>query len=323
MQGLVTVFGGSGFIGAQVVRALAKRGYRVRAAMRNPGRGYRLQMLGDVGQIQVAQANVRMLASITRALEGAEACVNLVGVLYESGRQKFQSLHSMGAQNVAEAAAAAGVSRFVQVSAIGADPDSPSKYGRTKAMGEAAVRRLIPSATILRPSIVFGQDDHFFNRFAAMAATAHAIPLIGGGETLFQPVFVGDVAAAVASALADPAAAGGLYELGGPAVYSFKALMQLVLRETGRKTLLVPVPVPLAKVIGAVGDLQAAMIPIPPALTTDQVDQLGVDNVVSPDAKGLADLGIEPTLPEAILPSYLFRYRKGGQYAAAPAARQA
>jgi NADH dehydrogenase len=319
MQGLVTVFGGSGFIGAQVVRALAKRGYRVRAAMRNPGRGYRLQMLGDVGQIQVAQANVRMPASIARALEGAEACVNLVGVLHESGRQKFQSLHAMGAQNVAEAAAAAGIRRLVQVSAIGADAASPSKYGRTKAMGEEAVRRLVPSATILRPSIVFGQEDQFFNRFAAMAATARAIPLIGGGKTLFQPVFVGDVAAAVAAVLADPASEGALYELGGPGVYSFKALMQLVLRETGRKALLVPVPVPLAEVIGAAGDLQAGLLPIPPALTTDQVAQLGVDNVVAPGAKGLADLGIEPTLPEAILASYLFRYRKGGQYAAAPA----
>ena len=322
MQGLVTVFGGSGFIGAQVVRALAKRGYRVRAAMRNPGRGYRLQMLGDVGQIQVAQANVRMPASVARALEGAEACVNLVGVLYESGRQKFQSLHAMGAQNVAEAAAAAGISRFVQVSAIGADANGASKYARTKAAGEAAVREVLPGATILRPSIVFGLEDHFFNRFASMAARSPVLPLIGGGTSQFQPVFVGDVAAAVAGALADPAAAGGLYELGGPAVYSFKALMQLVLRETGRKALLVPVPVPLAKIIGAVGDLQAALpIPIAPPLTTDQVAQLGVDNVVTPGAKGLADLGIEPTLPEAILASYLFRYRKGGQYAAIPAAR--
>ena len=313
MQGLVTVFGGSGFVGAQVVRALAKRGFRVRVAVRNPGRGYRLQMLGDVGQIQVTQANIRVPSSIDRALDGAEACVNLVGVLYETGRQKFQSLHAMGVQNIAEAAAAKGVSRFVQVSALGADAGSPSKYARTKAMGEAAVRGLIPGATVLRPSIVFGPEDHFFNRFGAMAALAPALPLIGGGHTRYQPVFVGDVAAAVANALVDPNAPGRLYELGGPGVYSFKDLMQLVLRETGRKALLVPVPFALASLIGAAGDLQAALIP--PILTSDQVELLRADNVVSPGAAGLKDLGVEATLLEAVLPSYLFRYRRGGQYA--------
>lgn len=316
MQGLVTVFGGSGFVGAQVVRALAKRGFRVRVAVRNPGRGYRLQMLGDVGQIQVTQANIRVPSSISRALDGAEACVNLVGVLYETGRQKFQSLHVMGAQNIAEAAAAKGVDRFIQVSALGADANSPSKYARTKAMGEAAVRGLIPGATVLRPSIVFGPEDHFFNRFGAMAAPA--LPLIGGGHTRYQPVFVGDLAAAVASALVDPSAPGRLYELGGPGVYSFKALMQLVLRETGRKALLVPVPFGLASLIGAVGDLQAAFIP--PILTSDQVALLRADNVVSPGAAGLKDLGVEATLLEAVLPSYMFRYRRGGQYAEASAA---
>jgi uncharacterized protein YbjT (DUF2867 family) len=320
MQGLVTVFGGSGFVGAQVVRALAKRGFRVRVAVRNPGRGYRLQMLGDVGQIQVTQANVRVRSSIDRALDGAEACVNLVGVLYETGRQKFQSLHAMGAQTIAEAAAAKGVRRFVQVSALGADPDSPSKYARTKAMGEAVVRSVVPHATILRPSIVFGPDDHFFNRFGAMAALAPVLPLVGGGKTRFQPVFVGDVAAAVAHALVDPSAQARLYELGGPGVYTFKDLMQLVLRETGRKALLAPVPFPLASLIGAVGDLQASFTPIPPVLTSDQVELLRADNVVSPGAAGLADLGVEATLLEAVLPSYMFRYRKGGQYAEASAA---
>jgi uncharacterized protein YbjT (DUF2867 family) len=319
MQGLVTVFGGSGFVGAQVVRALAKRGLRVRVAVRNPGRGYRLQMLGDVGQIQVTQANIRVPDSVDRALAGAEACVNLVGVLYETGRQKFHSLHVEGAQTIAEAAAARGVSRFVQVSALGADAQSPSKYARTKALGEAAVRERLPSAAILRPSIVFGPQDDFFNRFAAMATVSPVLPLIGGGGTLFQPVFVGDVAAAVAAAVLDPSAAGGLYELGGVGVYSFKALMALTLREIGRKAVLLPVPFGIAELIGAVGDLQAAITPIPPILTRDQVALLRADNVVSPGAAGLKDLGVEATLLEAILPSYLFRYRKGGQYAAAPA----
>ena len=317
MQGLVTVFGGSGFVGAQVVRALAKRGYRVRVAVRRPGHAYRMRMLGDVGQIEVVQANVRAPESIARALSGAEACVNLVGVLYEGGRQKFQSLHAMGARNVAEAAAAAGVGRLVQISAIGADAESEAKYARTKALGEAAVREAFPAATILRPSIVFGRDDHFFNRFGQMATLSPVLPLIGGGETRFQPVFVGDVAAAVAIAVADASTAGRTYELGGPAVYSFKALMQLMLREIDRKRILLPIPFPVARVIGALAEVPSALLPIPPLLTADQVELLRSDNVVTAGALGLADLGIEPTAVEAIIPSYLFRFRKGGQYAEA------
>ncbi len=317
MQGLVTVFGGSGFVGAQVVRALAKRGYRVRVAVRRPGHAYRMRMLGDVGQIEVVQANVRAPESIARALSGAEACVNLVGALYESGRQKFQSLHAMGARNVAEAAAAAGVGRLVQISAIGADAESQAKYARTKAQGEAAVREAFPAATILRPSIVFGRDDHFFNRFGQMATLSPVLPLIGGGETRFQPVFVGDVAAAVVIAVADASTAGKTYELGGPAVYSFKALMRLMLREIDRKRILLPIPFPVARVIGALAEVPGALLPIPPLLTADQVELLRSDNVVTTGALGLADLGIEPTAVEAIIPSYLFRFRKGGQYAEA------
>ena len=317
MQGLVTIFGGSGFVGAQVVRALAKRGLRLRVAVRNPGRGYKLRMLGDVGQIEVVQANIRNPASIARALGGAQACVNLVGVLYEAGRQQFQAVHAMGARNIAEAAAATGVGRLVQMSALGADPESSSKYARTKAMGEAAVREVLPGAVILRPSIVFGQEDHFFNRFAAMSTLSPVLPLIGGGASRFQPVFVGDVAGAVASAVVDPATAGKTYELGGPGVYSFKALMQLMERETGRRPFLAPVPFPMASLIGLVGDLVAGIIP--PPLTRDQVELLRADNVVSPDAAGLAELGVQPTALEAILPTYLYRYRKGGQYAEAMA----
>jgi len=318
MRGLVTVFGGTGFVGRQVVRSLAKQGWRIRVAARNVGRGYRLRMLGDVGQIEVVQANIRDAASVGRALDGAEACVNLVGVLYESGRQGFATLHAEAAGAIAQAAAARGITSFVQMSAIGADAASPAKYARTKAAGEAAVRAVLPSAVILRPSIVFGAEDAFFNRFAGLTTFSPALPLIGGGHTRFQPVFVGDVAAAVAKVLGDPAAAGRTYELGGPTVYSFRDLLAFILRETGRMRLLVPVPWFAAKMLGAVGDLQAAVPIIPPQLTSDQVESLRIDNVVADGAAGLADLGIEPRAVEAIVPSYLYRYRKGGQYAATP-----
>lgn len=320
MQGLVTVFGGSGFVGSQVVRALAKSGYRVRVAVRQPNLAYRMRMLGDVGQIEVIQANVRNAPSVARALEGAEAAVNLVGVLWESGRQQFQSLHAMGAKTVAEQAAAAGVKRLVQVSAIGADADSDAKYARTKAEGEAAVRAAFPTATIVRPSIVFGQDDKFFNKFGQMAASAPALPLVGGGATKFQPVFVGDVAAAIAKIIATPGAEGQTFELGGPTVYTFKELLELVLTETGRARVLAPLPWPIAGLVGKLGDIQASILPLAPPLTTDQVALLKAgDNVVAPGAKGLADLGVIPTAVEAVVPSYLYRYRKGGQYAPTPA----
>jgi uncharacterized protein YbjT (DUF2867 family) len=313
MQGLVTVFGGSGFVGAQVVRALAKRGFRVRAAMRRPGRGYRLRMLGDVGQIEVAQANVRDPASVARALDGAQACVNLVGVLSERGRQRFQSVHAVGARTIAEAAAKAGVTRLVQVSALGASADAVSKYARSKAEGEAAARECFPGAVVLRPSIVFGPGDGFFNRFARMAALSPVLPLIGGGHTRFQPVFVGDVAAAIAQCVVDPSAAGQTFELGGPGVYTFEALMKLILDAIERRALLLPIPFSLASLIGFAGDLQAMVMP--PILTSDQVAALRSDNVVGAGAVGLAALGVTPTALEAILPTYLNRYRKGGQYA--------
>jgi NADH dehydrogenase len=318
MRGLVTVFGGTGFVGRQVVRSLAKQGWRVRVAARNVGRGYRLRMLGDVGQIEVVQANIRDAASVDRALDGAEACVNLVGVLYETGRQNFQTLHAEAAGAIAEAAARRGITRFVQMSAIGADAGSPAGYARTKAAGEAAVRAAVPAATILRPSIVFGPEDAFFNRFAGLAGLSPALPLIGGGQTRFQPVYVGDVAAAVARVLSDPAAAGRTYELGGPTVYSFRELLEFILRETGRARLLVPVPWFAAKMLGVIGDIQAAVPIIPPQLTSDQVESLRADNVVSDGAAGLAELGIAPRAVEAIVPAYLYRYRKGGQYAATP-----
>jgi uncharacterized protein YbjT (DUF2867 family) len=317
MQGLVTVFGGTGFIGRQVVRALAKRGYRVRAAARNEGTGYRLRMLGDVGQIEVVQANVRNRASVERALEGAEAVVNLVAVMHESGRQRFDSLHTEGARTVAEVAAARGLSRFIQVSAIGADAGSQSKYARTKAEGEAAVREVMPSATVIRPSIVFGPEDAFFNRFGKMATLSPVLPMVGA-DTKFQPVFVGDLAAAIGNALVDPSTAGQTYEVGGPGTFTFRELMEIVKRETGRRAVLLPIPFALARMIGKVGDIQAKLMA--PVLTSDQVLLLQKDNVPAEGMLGLADLGVaNPTPVEAVVSTYLYRYRRGGQYAELPA----
>jgi NADH dehydrogenase len=313
MQNLVTVFGGSGFIGAQAVRQLAKAGWRIRVAVRNPAAAYAMRLHGDVGQIDIVQANVRNEPSLRRALSGATAAVNLVAVMRESGRQGFQALHVMGAHNVAAAAKAEGVGRMVQMSALGADPNSESKYARTKAEGEAAVREIYPDAVIVRPSIVFGPEDAFFNRFAAMAQVSPALPLIGGGHTRFQPVFVGDVGKALARAAASADTAGQTYELGGPAVFSFKQLMELMLAEIGKRRLLLPLPWPVARLIGAGGDL-AGMLVTPP-ITSDQVKLLKTDNVVSGAYPGLAELGVTPTTLEAVLPEYLYRYRKGGQYA--------
>jgi NADH dehydrogenase len=322
MKGLVTVFVGSGFIGAQIVRSLAKHGFRVRVAVRQPGRGYRLPMLGDVGQIEVVQANIRNQASVARALDGAEACVNAVAVLYESGRQTFDALHIDGARTIAREAAARGIDRFVQISAIGADQAAASHFARSKAAGEAAVREEIPSAVILRPSVVFGPDDHFFNRFAAMAAISPVLPLIGGGQTLLQPVFVADVAEAVSQAIRDPSAGARVYELGGPEIYSFKMLMSLLLEQIGRRRLLAPVPFPVARMLGLAGDLMAAAS-MPPPITSDQVQSLRANNVVAPDALGLSDLGVTASALEPIIPTYLYRYRKGGQYAELSAAAAA
>jgi NADH dehydrogenase len=313
MKGLVTVFGGSGFVGAQIVRVLAREGWRIRVAVRRPGRAYRLPMLGDVGQIEIVQANALDGPSVRRALDGAEACVNAVAVLYEVGRQRFTELHADAAADIAEAARARGIERFVQISALGAAEDSPSRYGRSKAQGEAAVCTRLPSAAIVRPSIVFGPDDHFFNRFAAMAMISPALPLIGGGSTRLQPVFVADVARAIVAALREHQARGRVYELGGPATYSFRDLMVLLLAEIGRRRLLVPVPFGAARLLGLVAQ-NLASIAAPP-ITADQVDMLRLDNVAAPGSLGLADLGVTPSALEPIVPTYLQRFRKGGQFA--------
>lgn len=309
---LVTVFGGSGFIGRYVVRRLARAGHRVRVAIRRPDEGLFLKPFGAVGQIDLIQANIRDDASVARAVAGADAVVNLVGILYEGGRQTFDAVQAEGAGRIARAAAAAGVARLVHVSALGAAADSPSDYARAKAEGEAQVLAAFPKATILRPSVVFGAEDDFFNRFGRMARMAPALPLIGGGQTRFQPVFVDDVAAAIFNALGRDDAQGRVYELGGPKVYSFEDIMNLVLETTCRRRPLVPVPFFVARMLGSI----LGLLPFPP-LTRDQVVLLERDNVVGAGAPGLADLGVAPTPAEAVLESYLSRYRRAGTKVAA------
>lgn len=310
---VIVVFGGSGFVGRYVVRALAKAGKRVRVAMRRPHLGQDLRVMGDVGQIQLVQANVRNPESVARALDGATGVINLVGILYESGKQSFQSTQLEGARIVAAESAKAGITRFVQMSALGADPASASNYGRTKGEAEQAVLGLIPSAAILRPSIIFGAEDNFFNQFAAMARMSPALPLIGGGTTKFQPVYVGDVAAATVNALDS---GGGTYELGGPRTYSFKEILEYILKEIERQRFLAPLPFFIAQPLGAVLDAMFKLYPFAgPPLTGDQVVMLKTDNVVSAGAKTLADLRVT-TLEsvEAIVPTYLYRFKPYGQF---------
>lgn len=316
--GLVTVFGGSGFVGGQVVRALAKRGWRVRVAVRRPDRAYDLKPQGDVGQIVAVRCDATKPEEVAAALKGADAAVNLIGILYEAGARTFQSLHVDASRNIAEACAAAGVDRLVQISAIGANPEGLSEYARSKAEAEMAVRLVKPDAVIVRPSIVFGSGDGFLNRFARMAQFAPALPLIAGGKTKFQPAYVGDVAEAIARAVVLPEAAGRTFELGGPAVMTFEDVLKLILRETRRGNGLIPLPFFAAKAMGSMAQL-TALVGIPPVLTRDQVVSLDTDNVVADGAEGLAELGIQPTGIEAIAPSYLWRYRRGGQFSERPA----
>lgn len=318
--GVVTLFGGSGFIGSQAVRALARRGWRIRVAVRNPVLAIEIQPLGDPGQIQFMRCDITNPADVAQAVRGADAVVNLVGVLHDAGGKRgFDAVHTEAAKTIAEAAKAAGVERLVQISAIGADAASPSAYGRTKAQAEAAVRAVYPDAVILRPSLVFGAGDGFLNRFAAMATMAPALPLIGGGETRFQPVYVGDVAEAIARGVTRADAAGRTYELGGPSLYTFREVLELVRRETGRDRMLVSVPFIVAKPLGSLLQL-SRFVGLTPPLTRDQVLMLEKDNVVAADAFGLNDLGIDhPAGMAAIAPSYLWRYRVGGQFAEAPA----
>ncbi len=320
---LVTVFGGSGFIGRHLVRRLAADGWVVRVAVRDPVAAEFLKPMGDVGQVVPVRADITDPALVRAAVHGAHAVVNLVGILFERGRRSFDGIHRQGAATVAAAAKAAGVARLVHLSALGADKASASAYARSKAAGEEAVSAAFPGATILRPSVVFGPEDDFVNRFARLAVLSPVLPvyttgayrltcgpggpsldLFGPGGPVFQPVWVGDVAAAIVKAIGEPAAVGRVYELGGAQRYSLKEILELILAETGRHNLLVPLPFWVA-------GLQAAflgLLPRPP-LTRDQVRLLRSDNVVRGGKPGLADLGITPTAAAAILPTYLGRYR--------------
>lgn len=310
---LVTVFGGSGFLGRHTVRALAQAGYRVRVAVRHPNLAMYVLPAGHVGQIEIRKTNVRDAGEVAAALRGAEACVNLVGVLYARGHQSFGEIHVTAAETIAKAAKAAGAKTLVHVSSIGADPHADAAYARSKGQGEARLRAEFPDAAILRPSIVFGPEDDFFNRFAWLARISPVLPLIGGGHTKFQPVFVGDVAAAILKCVKDPATRGRTFELGGPDVLSFKELLQFILRVTGRKRLPVPLPFWLATLEA----LWLQFLP-KPMLTPDQVKLLKSDNVVTAGALTLADLGIVPDSIEAVVPSYLWRFRRRGQYESGP-----
>jgi NADH dehydrogenase len=309
----VTVFGGSGFIGRHLVHRLAAAGCRVVAAVRRPEAADFLRPMGDVGQVVPLRCDVRDAAAVARALEGADAAVNLVGILFETRRRRFADLHGAAPGIIAGAVAARGLGAFVQVSAIGADPHAPSAYGRTKAQGEAAAREGFGGTTVMRPSVVFGPEDDFFNRFAALARVSPVLPLFGGGTNLFQPVYVCDVAEAIWQALSRRGARGRTFELGGPKVYSFHEIMALILAEIGRRRLLVPLPMAVADVIGLGGDVLAALGVTPP-LTRDQARLLRTDNVVAEGAAGLAELGIRPTAAELILPTYLDRFRPAGRF---------
>jgi uncharacterized protein YbjT (DUF2867 family) len=317
-KGLVTVFGGSGFVGRHLVRALLKRGWRVRAAVRRPDLAGHLQPLGNVGWVQPVQANMRYRWSIERAVQGADVVVNLVAILTERGRQTFEAVNVFGARAVAEVVRGAGTSRLVHMSAIGADPNAFSAYGRSKAAAEQAVFETLPDAVVFRPSLQFGPEDRFFNRFAGMARVMPALPLFGGGHTRLQPVFVGDVARALADAVEGKVPAGRVYELGGPDIKTLRECLALILTEIDRHRVLVPLPWWFSTFAGNVLQRLPGRL-----LTADQVRQLEVDNIVSPQAaaegRTFAAFGIDPDSLAAMLPTYLWRFRPRGQFERRPA----
>lgn len=309
---LVTIFGGSGFVGRQLVQHLAQKGYRIRVAVRRPDLAGNVRPLGAVGQIHPVQANVRDKPSVERAIAGADIVINLTGILFESGKQRFDAVQTSGAKNVAEAAAAAGVAQLVHMSAIGADAESESDYARSKGRGEQEVLNAFPSAVIIRPSIIFGAEDGFFNMFGALARLSPVLPLVGG-NTKMQPIYVGDVAEAFDIAAEGGVKGGRIYEIGGPNVETMRELLQRLLREIERNNLLLPIPAPIAKMIGWVMQILPK-----PMLTVDQVKLLQTDNVVSEEAKKekrtLKAFGIEPQAMSGILPSYVWRFMKNGQF---------
>ncbi len=314
MSKLVTIFGGSGFVGRYIARRMAKEGWRVRVAVRNVNEAMFVRPYGVVGQVEPVFCNIRDDASVAAVMDGADAVVNCVGVLDEVGKNTFDAVQAEGAERIARIAASMAVPRMVHISAIGADPDAASEYARTKAAGEAGVLQHMPDAVILRPSIIFGPEDQFFNRFAGMTRLGPVLPVVGA-DTRFQPVYVDDVAAAAAKAVQGHAEA-GVYELGGPDVMTFRALMQLMLQIVRRKRLILNMPFWIARIMAAVfGVVRALSLGIVKGpVTKDQVLNLAVDNVVADDAKGLDALGISPTAMEAVLPDYLWRFRPSGQY---------
>ncbi len=312
---VATIFGGSGFVGRYVTRRLANAGWRVRVAVRRPDEAGFVRTMGVVGQVEPIQANIRDEASTRRAIAGADAVINCVGILVASGKQQFEAVQAEGAGRIARIAAEEGVGRLVHISAIGADPDSESVYARSKAEGEAAVIAAFPGAVILRPSIVFGTEDEFFNRFAGMARLSPVIPVISP-DTRFQPVYVDDVAAAAAKAALEPVEA-GVFELGGPEVASFRDLMHRMLRVIERRRPVIAIPGFVARTQASVFDLAQRLsfgLFTNTLITRDQVTLLGRDNVVSPDARGFEALGISPTAMDVILEGYLYSYRPHGQF---------
>jgi len=311
-QNIVTIFGGSGFVGTQLVQLLAHRGYRIRVAVRRPDLAGHLRPLGDVGQVVPIQANIRNEDSVARAVKGAAFVVNLVGIGFERGQQRFGAVHVAGAKTVATAARVAGARAMVHISVLGASPNSASLAARSRAQGEIEALTAFPGAVIVRSALMFGPGDDFFNLMASLARLSPIMPLIGG-NTKFQPVYVGDVAAALCAAAESMVKGGRTYELGGPDVETHRELLQRIFRDTGHTRLLLPLPAGLAKLLAA----PLSLLPHP-LLTADQVTQLQSDSVVSPEAirdrRTLAAFGITPTPMEAILPSYLWRFRKNGQF---------
>jgi len=314
MSKLVTIYGGSGFVGRYIARRLAKAGWRVRVAVRRPNEAMHVKPYGVVGQVEPVFCNIRDDASVRAVMHGADAVVNCVGTFDRKGRNNFDAVQNQGAARIARIAAEEGVQRMVHISAIGADPDSDSVYAQTKAKGERAILQAMPDAVILRPSVIFGPEDAFFNRFAGMTRFSPVLPIVGA-DTKFQPVYVDDVAHAAALAV-EGKAEPGIYELGGPDVNTFRELMQQMLGVIRRRRLIVNIPFRIAAIMAGAMEIgqTVSLGLVPPQITTDQVRSLRVDNVVSEGARGFSDLGIKPTASEAVLPDYLWRFRPGGQY---------
>ncbi len=314
MDKLAVVFGGSGFLGRQVVRALCRDGWRVRVAVRRPHQAIELRVEGDVGQVQLVQTNIRSQLSVAQAVEGAQIVINLVGVLVETGRQKFSSLHAIGAESIAKAAAAAGANQMIHVSAIGADEQSQSSYARSKGKGERLVREAFPRATILRPSVLFGPGDGLFERFAGLARMAPIVP-VPGADTKMQPVYVGDVTKAVMAAVDNTDTTAKTYELGGPEILTLGQIVAFTVEQIDRRRVILPVPDFFARILGFIGEMLGMVPFVKPFLTRDQVILLGADNVVADDALGLSDLGLTSLeTVQAIVPSTLVRFRRYGQF---------